>query len=77
MKLFALIFLIIPCHVLPFEFITGSSFLIGAAISYFYGSDVVKVGQKIADITFCYSGVGLYECCGKPWIKNDIDGRYK
>lgn len=72
-------FLLLPQIVLSFEFISGTTFAIGAAVSYLYGDTVKDVSNAVSNVALCKTYLGylnLYECCGSPWVKNNIDGLY-
>lgn len=78
MKSFVLFFLI-PQAVLSFELISGTTFAIGAAISYYYGSSINDITHTVGNVAFCKTTLGylnLYECCGSPWVINDINGLF-
>lgn len=62
-------------QVFSLEPITTGSFIVGAVLSYYYGSSVMKTSLKVVDLAFCKVDIfSLHECCGKPWIKNDVTG---
>lgn len=72
--MFLLLFSASPC-ILAFEFITGTSFLIGAALSYYYGKETLNAGLNVLELAVCKTGFRIYECCGKPWIEPSIRGK--
>ncbi len=76
MKLTVFIFASLLPYAITIELITGTSFIVGALVSYYYGSDVSKIGQKFMDLTVCKTGLGIYECCSFPWVKKDVAGKY-
>lgn len=62
-------------QVFSFEPITTGSFIVGAVLSYYYGSSVMKTSLRVVDLTFCkVDFFNLHECCGKPWIKTELGG---
>lgn len=70
MKFFVL-FLLIPQTVLSLELFSGAIFAAGAALFYY--------GPTLKHIAFCRTTLGyldFYECCGSPWVTNDVNGLF-